>query len=51
MSNAKDQSAKLWDVRAMLSPAAARALPRSTVPRFPFDYRWQAYPGERSEDV
>jgi len=39
LSNSKDQSAKLWDIRAMLE-----SCPRRTE-RFDWDYRWQSYPG------
>ncbi|KAG2491232.1 hypothetical protein HYH03_010440 [Edaphochlamys debaryana] len=50
LSNAKDQTAKLWDVRMMEAggslrdSAAAGRLPRSGVPQFNWDYRWQEYP-------
>lgn len=48
VSNAKDQCAKLWDMRCMRNPEQQRQLPR--VPsRFHWDYRWMDYPvrGER----
>jgi len=45
ISNAKDQTAKLWDVRAMRTPSQARDLPPASFPRQSFDYRWQPYPG------
>ncbi|KXZ51403.1 hypothetical protein GPECTOR_12g365 [Gonium pectorale] len=51
LSNAKDQTAKLWDIRSMRTggslrdPAAAARLPSAGVPRFNWDYRWQEYPG------
>lgn len=43
VSNAKDQCAKLWDLRCMRNPEQQRQLPR--VPsRFHWDYRWMDYP-------
>jgi hypothetical protein len=45
ISNAKDQTIKLWDVRAALSPAQAAAAARQR-PRIPrWDYRWEDWPG------
>ncbi|GIL45394.1 hypothetical protein Vafri_2645 [Volvox africanus] len=50
LSNAKDQTAKLWDLRTLQAggslrdPTAAEHLPMSHVPRFNWDYRWQEYP-------
>ncbi|GLI64220.1 hypothetical protein VaNZ11_007417 [Volvox africanus] len=50
LSNAKDQTAKLWDLRTLQAggslrdPTAAERLPMSHVPRFNWDYRWQEYP-------
>jgi WD40 repeat protein len=50
ISNAKDQTIKLWDVRTLVSPSAAASgqmTGSSNWPRVPgFDYRWQQYPGE-----
>uniref|UniRef100_A0A7S0WVH0 Uncharacterized protein n=1 Tax=Chlamydomonas leiostraca TaxID=1034604 RepID=A0A7S0WVH0_9CHLO len=49
LSNAKDQTAKLWDVRAALRTeeqvSELRRGPQR-VPRFNWDYRWMAYPGQ-----
>ena len=44
LSNSKDQSAKLWDVRASMVPFAEAKKDRSSgdVRRLGFDYRWQA---------
>ncbi len=44
LSNSKDQTAKLWDVRASLVSFAEAKKDRSSrdVPRLGFDYRWQA---------
>ena len=43
MSNGKDQSAKLWDLRSMYSSDHHSSL--SHVPeRFAWDYRWMNYP-------
>eukprot|EP00878_Enallax_costatus_P018481 GHUV01019456.1.p1 GENE.GHUV01019456.1~~GHUV01019456.1.p1 ORF type:complete len:369 (+),score=74.08 GHUV01019456.1:1185-2291(+) len=44
ISNSKDQTIKLWDVRAALKPAAAAvaAERRPAIPRW--DYRWEEYP-------
>ncbi|KAG2423726.1 hypothetical protein HXX76_015115 [Chlamydomonas incerta] len=53
LSNAKDQTAKLWDLRALQAggslrdPASAARLAssgRQSVPQFNWDYRWQEYP-------
>lgn len=45
ISNAKDQTVKLWDVRAALSPADAAVADRQrpALPRF--DYRWMEFSG------
>jgi hypothetical protein len=45
VSNGKDQTAKLWDLRKMYSSAAFARLPQPE-DRFAFDYRWMAYPGD-----
>ena len=44
LSNSKDQSAKLWDVRASMVSFAEAKKDRSSgdVRRFAYDYRWQA---------
>ena len=44
LSNSKDQTAKLWDIRRSLVSFAAAKKERSSrdVPRIGFDYRWQA---------
>ncbi|GBF87871.1 hypothetical protein Rsub_00583 [Raphidocelis subcapitata] len=48
LSNAKDQTARLWDVRRMRSPQEARELPPFARP-LRFDYRWQPYPASGYE--
>ncbi|EFJ51643.1 hypothetical protein VOLCADRAFT_103278 [Volvox carteri f. nagariensis] len=52
LSNAKDQTAKLWDLRmvreggSLRHPAASEDhLATTHVPRYNWDYRWQEYPG------
>lgn len=46
ISNCKDQTIKLWDTRAAVSPTQAAAAGRNR-PRIPhWDYRWEDYPGE-----
>ncbi|KAK9810228.1 hypothetical protein WJX72_007006 [[Myrmecia] bisecta] len=45
ISNCKDQSIKLWDLRCMLSHGQFRSLPQARYPKFPgWDYRWDEYP-------
>ncbi|GLC38560.1 hypothetical protein PLESTF_001547000 [Pleodorina starrii] len=50
LSNAKDQTAKLWDLRMMAAggslrdAATASRLSGAHVPQFNWDYRWQEYP-------
>lgn len=39
LSNGKDQTAKLWDLRKMLSAAQHARLPVARVPNFEWDYR------------
>ena len=39
LSNGKDQTAKLWDLRKMLSAAQHARLPATRVPNFEWDYR------------
>lgn len=39
LSNAKDQTAKLWDLRRMLSAAQHARLPPARTPNFEWDYR------------
>ncbi|KAL7751384.1 hypothetical protein RI367_003244 [Sorochytrium milnesiophthora] len=42
LSNGKDQTMKLWDIRKMMEPAAFNALPDSQRhARRGFDYRWE----------
>jgi WD40 repeat protein len=45
ISNSKDQTVKLWDVRKALSQSAAieQARQRPQIPHW--DYRWEEYPG------
>ncbi|GAB4823240.1 hypothetical protein N2152v2_010286 [Parachlorella kessleri] len=45
ISNGKDQTVKLWDLRGMRSHAEAQQLRRDRVPHFSWDYRWMEYPG------
>lgn len=47
LSNCKDQSAKIWDMRrSLVSEAEENAQPNiPPVPRFRWDYRWMTYPG------
>ncbi|GAX82117.1 hypothetical protein CEUSTIGMA_g9545.t1 [Chlamydomonas eustigma] len=47
ISNCKDQTIKLWDLRCcMLSEQEAKTLSEGHgVPRFRWDYRWMQYPG------
>lgn len=44
LSNSKDQTAKLWDIRMMTSHAEHDAMPGHA--RYPvtWDYRWEHYP-------
>lgn len=44
ISNSKDQSCKLWDIRKCLSSEAHEKLPYYRRP-YSWDYRYQAYPG------
>ena len=44
ISNAKDQSIKLWDLRGMLSQAEFSTLKYAGLPRYHWDYRWMEYP-------
>eukprot|EP00887_Chlorella_sp_A99_P006626 scaffold3.g6626.t1 len=44
ISNAKDQTVRLWDVRTARAPKDAARLPRRDVPSFRWDYRWMEYP-------
>ncbi|PNH08963.1 LEC14B protein [Tetrabaena socialis] len=50
LSNAKDQTAKLWDIRMTLAggslrdASSAARLPTQHIPQFNWDYRWQEYP-------
>lgn len=44
ISNAKDQSVKLWDTRMMASEKEVKELRRGA-PTFSWDYRWMDYPG------
>ena len=42
ISNGKDQTVKLWDLRGMRSHAEAQQLRRDRVPHFSWDYRCAA---------
>eukprot|EP00898_Chlorokybus_atmophyticus_P002883 jgi/Chlat1/3596/Chrsp234S03581 len=44
ISNAKDQTIKLWDIRKMLSSDAFDKLPPSRGVLLKWDYRWMDYP-------
>lgn len=44
LSNAKDQTMKLWDIRQRMDNAEAAAAPRAPMMRW--DYRWMPYPGD-----
>ena len=39
LSNAKDQTAKLWDLRKMLSASQHARMPPARIPNFEWDYR------------
>ena len=43
LTNSKDQSAKLWDLRGMYSSTNVESL-LLPEPRFNWDYRWMQYP-------
>ena len=43
LSNSKDQTAKLWDLRSMMSSEKFESLP-PVPPRAQWDYRWMEYP-------
>lgn len=45
ISNSKDQTIKLWDIRKMLSHKEHKDLPPARIKRFRWDYRWMDYPG------
>ncbi|CAI5474415.1 unnamed protein product [Closterium sp. Yama58-4] len=45
LTNGKDQTMKLWDIRVMMDPAAYEDLPPPRIPFFQWDYRWMDYPG------
>ncbi|CAM6097591.1 unnamed protein product [Calypogeia fissa] len=44
ISNSKDQTIKLWDIRKMSSGPPTRVRP-AKIPAFRWDYRWDDYPG------
>ena len=44
ISNSKDNTCKVWDVRRMFSSESFAALPQVDSP-FEYDYRWGNYPG------
>lgn len=47
ISNCKDQTVKLWDVRKMVEPSAAeRAASRRPTPAWNWDYRYMRFPAE-----
>ncbi|CAI7817994.1 unnamed protein product, partial [Closterium sp. NIES-54] len=45
LTNGKDQTMKLWDIRVMMDHAAYEDLPPPRIPFFQWDYRWMDYPG------
>lgn len=45
LSNAKDQTAKLWDLRTMVPAAEFEASGAHEVNPFPWDYRYMEWPG------
>jgi WD repeat-containing protein 23 len=46
ISNGKDQTIKLWDIRKMTSGSPApKGVKPKIVPSFSWDYRWMDYPG------
>ncbi|GJP40494.1 hypothetical protein CLOM_g171 [Closterium sp. NIES-68] len=45
LTNGKDQTMKLWDIRVMMDAAAYEDLPAPRIPIFQWDYRWMDYPG------
>ena len=49
ISNSKDQSIKLWDVRKALTPKEASSIKShhsGNIPSFNWDYRWMSYPAQ-----
>ena len=44
ISNAKDQSIKLWDLRGMLSEKDYSSQKKPGIPKYHWDYRWMEYP-------
>ncbi|GBG79256.1 hypothetical protein CBR_g29307 [Chara braunii] len=49
ISNSKDQTLKLWDIRKMVPYDNYRRLPAARLPQFRWDYRWVEYPGKNKE--
>ncbi|KAI5079705.1 hypothetical protein GOP47_0005184 [Adiantum capillus-veneris] len=45
ISNGKDQSIKLWDIRKMSSTTTASKSKGKRIPSYSWDYRWMDYPG------
>eukprot|EP00899_Mesostigma_viride_P015416 jgi/Mesvir1/23876/Mv10669-RA.1 len=45
ISNSKDQSIKLWDIRKMMDSDAYEKMPPVKLHDFHWDYRWTEYPG------
>ncbi|CAI5959549.1 unnamed protein product [Closterium sp. NIES-64] len=45
LTNGKDQTMKLWDIRVMMDHADYEDLPPPRIPFFQWDYRWMDYPG------
>eukprot|EP00249_Psilotum_nudum_P020800 c27852_g1_i2 orf=410-2113(-) len=45
ISNGKDQSIKLWDIRMMTSTIPQSRSKGVKIPAFSWDYRWMEYPG------
>lgn len=45
ISNSKDQTIKLWDIRKMKSEDDSCKQAQPCLPHFNWDYRWNSYPG------
>eukprot|EP00250_Pteridium_aquilinum_P004603 c14813_g1_i2 orf=337-2022(+) len=45
ISNGKDQTIKLWDIRKMSTTTSASKSKGKRIPSFSWDYRWMDYPG------
>lgn len=45
ISNGKDQTIKLWDIRKMSATTSVSKLKGKKIPSYSWDYRWMDYPG------